>query len=362
MKVTAVAVDALQTPLEQPYVAAGRRVDANWHVLARVTTGDGIQGCGYVVSPRQDLVLAVAQAARELGAHLIGANVLEVEATWAHLARLGDWAGPGGLLHIAIAPLDIALWDAAGKTLGQPLYRLLGGHRDRLLAYASDGLWCSLSLEQLAESASQHVAMGFRAIKLRLGQEANPEGEVGRARAVRQAVGPDIRILVDATESWDLPRATQTGRLLQAEGVAWLEDPVHHRDTAGLSHLAGTLDIPVAAGEHLYELTAFKELLQHRAVDIAIIDLARVGGITPWRRIAALAQAYQVPVCGHVIPEIHVHLLAAVPNAFMVEYVPRSAAILRTMPVLEDGYLVAPKAPGLGLGLDEAAIRRYRIG
>jgi len=118
----------------------------------------------------------------------------------------------------------------------------------------------------------------------------------------------------------------------------------------------------VAAGEHLYELTAFKELLQHRAVDIAIIDLARVGGITPWRRIAALAQAYQVSVCGHVIPEIHVHLLAAVPNAFMVEYVPRSAAIMRDMPTLEDGCLVAPKAPGLGLELNETAIRRYRLG
>jgi L-alanine-DL-glutamate epimerase-like enolase superfamily enzyme len=98
------------------------------------------------------------------------------------------------------------------------------------------------------------VAMGFRAIKLRLGKEANPAGEVDRVRAVRQAVGPDIRILVDATESWDLPRATQTGRLLQAEGIAWLEDPVHHRDTAGLSHLAGILDIPVTAGEHLYAI------------------------------------------------------------------------------------------------------------
>jgi L-talarate/galactarate dehydratase len=362
MKVTAVAVDALQTPVERPYVAAGRRVEANWHVLVRVTTDDGIQGFGYIVSPRQDLVMALAQATRELGAHLIGTNVLEVEAAWARLALLGNWVGPGGLLHIAIAPLDIALWDAAGKTLGQPLYRLLGGYRDRLLAYASDGLWYSLSLEQLAESARQHVTSGFQAIKLRLGKEANAEGEVDRVRAVRQAVGPEIRILVDVTESWDVSRASQTGRLLQAEGIAWLEDPVHHRDIAGLSHLAGILDIPVAAGEHLYELPAFKELLQNRAVDIAIIDLARVGGITPWRRIAALAQAYQVPVCGHVIPEIHVHLLAAIPNAFMVEYVPRSAAILRAMPVLEDGCLVASNAPGLGIELDEAAIRRYRIG
>lgn len=362
MNVTAVAVDVLQVPVEHAYVAGGRRVEGNWHVLARVTTDDGIEGIGYIVSLRRDLVLAVGQATHELGAHLIGAHVLEAEAAWARLARLGDWIGPGGMLHIAIAPLDIALWDAAGKTLGQPLYRLLGGYRDRLPAYASDRLWYSLSLDELAESASQHVAQGFQAVKLRLGKEAVPAAEVSRVRAVRQAVGADIRILVDATESWDRARATLTGRRLQEAGIAWLEDPLHHQDLAGLSHLAEILDIPVAGGEHLYDLTAFKTLLQNHAVDVAIIDLARVGGITPWRRIAALAQAYQVPVCGHVIPEIHVHLLSAIPNAFMVEYVPRSAAILQAMPALEDGCLVVPKAPGLGVELDEAAVRRWRVG
>jgi L-alanine-DL-glutamate epimerase-like enolase superfamily enzyme len=242
------------------------------------------------------------------------------------------------------------------------LYRLLGGYRDRLPAYASDRLWYSLAPEELAESASQHVALGFRAVKLRLGKEAVPGAEAHRVHAVRRAVGADIRILVDATESWDRAGATHTGRLLQEAGIAWLEDPLHHQDLTGLSQLAEMLDIPIAGGEHLYDLAAFKAVLQQRAVDIAIIDLARVGGITPWRRIAALAQAYQVPVCGHVIPEIHVHLLAAIPHAFMVEYVPRSAAILREMPALVDGYLVAPRAPGLGLELDEAAVKRYRVG
>jgi L-alanine-DL-glutamate epimerase-like enolase superfamily enzyme len=360
VKITGVSVDVLQVPVEHSYVAAGRRVEGNWHVLARVTTDDGIEGIGYIVSNRQDLVRAVGQTTRELGAHLIGAHVLEVEAAWARLARAGSWTGPGGMLHIAIAPLDIAMWDAGGKTLGQPLYRLLGGYRDRVPAYASDRLWYSLSLDELAESASQHVLSGYRAVKLRLGKETRAEDEVERVRAVRQAVGADIRILVDGTESWDRPRAARTGRLLQEAGIAWLEDPLHHQDVDGLAQLAQGLEIPVAGGEHLYDLAAFKSQLQHHAVDIAIIDLARVGGITPWRRIAALAQAYNVPVCGHVIPEIHVHLLAAIPNAFMVENVPRSATILQEMPRLEDGCLVAPQAPGLGLKLDEAAVQRSR--
>ncbi len=361
MRVTDVAVEILRVPVEQAYIAAGRSVGANWHVLARVTTSDGIQGIGYIVYPRQDLIPAVAAATRELGEHLVGTNVLEVEAAWASLIKRGDWVGPGGLLHCAVAPLDIALWDAAGKVLGQPLYRLLGGYRDRLTAYASDGLWYNLSLDALAVSAERHVAQGFQALKLRLGGEANADAEAERVRIVRQAVGSEVKILVDGTETWDRPQALQTGRALQAEGIAWLEDPIHHQDLSGLSQLTATLEVPVAGGEHLYQLRAFRDLLQNRAVNIAIIDLARIGGITPWRKVAALTQAYETPVCGHVVPEIHIHLLAAVPNSLMVEYVPRSAAILREMPALEAGHMLAPQAPGLGLELDEAAVQRYRV-
>jgi L-alanine-DL-glutamate epimerase-like enolase superfamily enzyme len=362
MKVTQVTVEVLQVPVAQPYVAAGRAVDANWHVLARLTTADGVQGLGYIVYPRPDLMAVIAQAARELGEHLLGASVLEVEAAWERLARRGDWVGPGGLLHCALAPLDIALWDARGKTLGQPVSRLLGGYRDRLPAYASDALWYSLSLDDLAASAVRHVAHGLRAVKLRLGKEALPEAEAQRVQAVRQAVGEEVRIMVDATESWSLAQARRTGQILQAAGITWLEDPVHHQDVAGLAHLVTSLQVPIAAGEHLYHLAAFRELLQARAVDIVILDLARVGGITPWRKIAALAQAHQIPVCGHVVPEVHVHLLAAIPNGLMVEYMPRSAAILQALPVLENGELVVPQTPGLGLEFDEAAVRRYRVG
>jgi L-talarate/galactarate dehydratase len=361
MKITRVTVDVIRVPVERPYVAGARTVDANWHVLARVTTSDGVEGIGYIVYPRPDLMTAIAHAARELGEHLVGMSVLDTEAAWERLARRGDWVGPGGLLHAALAPLDIATWDAAGKTVGQPLYRMLGGFRDRLPVYASDGLWYSLSPEELAASARRHVDDGFDAVKLRLGKEATPEAEGHRVRAVREAVGPSVRIMVDATESWSLRQARRTGRALQDEGIAWLEDPVHHLDVAGLAELRRELTIPVTAGEHLYHLDAFRALFEARAVDVVILDLARVGGITPWRKIAALAQAYRVPVCGHVVPEIQVHLLSAVPNGHLVEYVPRSAALLQEMPRRERGELVAPQTPGLGVALDADAVRRYRI-
>ena len=361
MKITQVAVEVVRVPVERPYLAGGRTVDANWHVLARITTSDGVEGVGYIVYPRPDLMTTIAAAARELGEHLVGMSVLEPEAAWEKLARRGDWVGPGGLLHCALAPLDIAVWDANGKTLGQPLHRLLGGYRDRLPTYASDGLWYSLSPADLAASAKRHVDDGFTGVKLRLGREATPHAEVRRVEAVREAVGPDVRIMVDINECWSQTQARRGGRALQDAGIAWLEDPVHHLDVAGLADLRRELQVPIAAGEHIYHLDGFRTLLEARAVDVVILDLARVGGVTPWRKIAAIAQAHRVPVCGHVVPEIQVHLLASVPNGHMVEYVPRSAGILTTMPRIEQGELVAPSGPGLGLELDETAVRRHRV-
>jgi L-alanine-DL-glutamate epimerase-like enolase superfamily enzyme len=354
-------VNVLRVPVERPYAAGGRTVDANWHVLARITTSDGVEGIGYVVYPRPDLMTTIAMAARELGEHLVGMSVLEPEAAWDKLAKRGDWVGPGGLLHLALAPLDIAVWDANGKTLGQPLSRLLGGFRDRVPTYASDGLWYSLSPAELAASARRHAEAGFDGVKLRMGREATPALEAQRVLAVRQAVGPDVRIMADINETWSLTRARSGGRALQEAGIAWLEDPIHHLDVAGVAALRSELQVPIAAGEHVYHLDGFRTLLEARAVDVLILDLARVGGITPWRKVAALAQAHRVPVCGHVVPEIHAHLVAAVPNGHMVEYVPRSAGILTAMPRIDRGELVVPTSPGLGLALDEAAVKRYQV-
>jgi L-alanine-DL-glutamate epimerase-like enolase superfamily enzyme len=361
VRITTLAVNVVRVPVDAPYVAGGRTVDANWHVLARLTTSDGVEGIGYIVYPRPDLMPAIGSAARELGAELIGRSVLEPEAAWDTLARRGDWVGPGGLLHAALAPLDIAVWDAYGKTLGQPLHRLLGGFRDRVPTYGSDNLWYSLSPEELAASAKKHVANGFTAVKLRIGKEATPAGEVRRVRAVRDAVGPDIAIMVDAVESWTLPRARQAGRALQEAGIAWLEDPVSHLDVEGLAQLRRELSVPITGGEHLYHLDAFRRTLDARAVDVVILDLARVGGITPWRRIAALAHAHRVPVCGHVVPEIQLHLLCSIPNAHLVEYVPRSEKMLVAMPRVEGGQLVAPAGPGLGVALDDSVVSRYTV-
>ncbi len=359
MKVETVKVSVLRVVPPRPYEAGGKTVDAYWHVLAEITTTDGVQGFGYTVAPGTSMIQTMASASRELAQALIGMHVLEPEAAWERMARKGAWIGPGGLLHQAISPLDIALWDAAGKSVGQPLYRLLGGCRDRLPVYGSDGFWYSLPLEQLAANARGYAKEGYTAVKLRLGHEKDPAREVERVKAVRDAAGPAMRILVDATETWDLATALETGHALQEAGVHWLEDPISTDNVQGLARLCGQLRMRIATGEHLYRVTEFARLFDAGATAIALIDLGRIGGITQWRRVAALAQAHGIPVCGHVLPEVHVHLASAMPNGYLVENVPRSAGILKAMPVLEDGALVAPKAPGLGLELDEDAVRRF---
>ena len=361
MKVEHVEVSVVRVPPDTPYQAGGRTVDAYWHVLARIRTSDGVSGFGYIVALNAALVQSVASASRELGQQLVGANVLEPEAAWDRLYRRGSWIGPGGLLHFALAPLDIALWDAAGKSLQQPLYRLLGGFRDRLPVYGSDGFWYSLTLDELAANARRYRDQGFTAVKLRIGHETDPVREVARVEAVREGGGDAMRVLVDATETWDLATALNTGYALQEAGIHWLEDPIHHDNISGYGNLCRQLRVRIATGEHIYTAAGFLRLFEQRGTTIALIDLGRVGGITPWRRVAALAHAFNIPVCGHVLPELHVQLASAVPNGYLVEYVPRTEPILQGMPAVESGYLVAPKSAGLGLALDEDAVRRYTV-
>ena len=361
MNIIEVQVEVLKVTLEREYSAGGRKVDGNWHVLARITTSDGTEGFGYVVKQREDLVRAIAVATKELGKHLIGMDVMKVEAAWASLTAKADWLGPGGFLHWAIAPLDIAMWDAAGKIIGQPVYKMLGGYQNSIRAYASDALWYSLSLDELQASAARHATDGFSAIKLRLAKAAPPAEQAERVRAAKRGAGPNVGIMVDATESWDFTRALEMARALQEAGIFWLEDPLHHSDLKGLAELSSKLDIAVTGGEHLYQLVQFRNTFKMRALDIVILDIARVGGITPWRKVASLAEAFHMKVCGHVMPEVHVHLLSAVPNGHMVEFMPRSTPILNGMPKPKDGILAAPEGPGLGFSLNEKMIAKFRV-
>ena len=280
---------------------------------------------------------------------VIGEDPLETEKLWYKMYRENIYGGRRGVGLHAISGIDIALWDIKGKALGQPLWKLLGGRRNRVPCYASGHLWRTYDLDALAEWGPKLVDQGFRAMKFRMGDEASWEAEVERMRVMRQAVGPQIDLMVDINQGWDVNRAIRVGRACQAYDLYWLEDPIHFEDYNGFAAIANALDTPVTAGEYLYGIRPFAQLLG--SVDIAMIDLLRAGGITPWMKIAAAAEAFNTPVVTHLAPEILAHCAAAAPNGLIVEHMPWSFPLFTEEPVVENGEIVLSDKPGLGLEL-----------
>jgi L-alanine-DL-glutamate epimerase-like enolase superfamily enzyme len=204
--------------------------------------------------------------------------------------------------------------------------------------------------------------MGFRQMKMQCGSEPTTTASIERVRVVREALGPDIDLMCDINQLWSVNHAIEVGRRIEPYHLFWLEDPVAHDDYAGLAHVADSLTTPIAAGEYHYGIAPFRQMLEARAIDIVMIDVLRVGGITQWMKVAGMAEAFNVPVVSHLVPEIHVHLIAAIPNGLTVEYMPWSLRLFEETPALMAGQLAVPTKPGLGLAFDQAALKRYQVG
>jgi L-alanine-DL-glutamate epimerase-like enolase superfamily enzyme len=203
--------------------------------------------------------------------------------------------------------------------------------------------------------------MGFRQMKMQCGSEPSVEASIERVRVVREALGPDVELMCDINQLWSVNQAIEVGRRIEPYHLYWLEDPVAHDDYAGLARVADSLATPIAAGEYHYGIVPFRHLLEARSIDIVMIDVLRVGGITQWMKVAGMAEAFNVPVVSHLVPEIHVHLIGAIPNGLTVEYMPWSLRLFEETPALMAGQLAVPTRPGLGLAFDQAALKRYQV-
>jgi L-alanine-DL-glutamate epimerase-like enolase superfamily enzyme len=260
----------------------------------------------------------------------------------------------------ALSAIDTALWVIQAKALGMPLSRLLGGYSEKAPAYASYLLFRNWSLDQLQEDAASLVKQGFRCMKMNMGDKT-AKMEIERIKVVREAVGEDIDIMIDANWSWTMPQAVKMGRALEPYNVKWLEDPLASDDPDDLRQLANTLDIPIAAGETFCTKHEFRRLLEKQGASVIIIDLQRVGGVTEWMKVAGMAQAWGIPVASHLFDEFSAHLIAALPNGYFVEYMPWWDMIYREPPRVVDGYIEIPEKPGLGLELDPDALKKYEL-
>lgn len=312
---------------------------------------------------------------RHLTPLLVGQDPWDIELLWQHMYRKTMAFGRKGIGMVAISAVDIALWDVLGKAAGQPVYRLLGGRtKARIPVYASR--LYSTPLEELAAEATRYKAAGYRAMKLRFGWGPVDGAEgmrrnIDLVRTVREAVGPDVDVMADAYMGWTLDYAKRMLPLLEPFNLRWLEEPVIPDDIQGYAALKGYSRVPIAGGEHEFTLHGFRDLLDARAVDVIQFDTNRVGGLTQARKIAALAEAYQVPVIPHAGQMHNYHVVMASLNSPMAEHFPIVDVevgnelfwyIFDGEPRAQDGYVdLDEKTPGLGLTINEAKLVEFEV-
>jgi L-alanine-DL-glutamate epimerase-like enolase superfamily enzyme len=362
MKVTHVTTRVLRTSADNPLVIGlPAPTDTREFVTVELGTDEGLVGLGLTFFGGA-LTPALKSAVDTLAGLAVGEDPTRVEAIVAKCRRAASHAGPGGIYTLALSAIDIACWDLKGKAVGQSVCALLGGLRDRAPTYASGALMRPHPVKYLAEAGPRLAKMGFRQMKMQCGSEPTPAASIERVRVMREAIGPDVDLMCDINQLWSVNQAIEIGHRIRDYHLFWLEDPVAHDDFAGLARVADNLITPIAAGEYHYGIVPFRHMLEARSIDIVMIDLLRAGGITQWMKIAGMAEAFNLPVVSHLIPEFHVHLIAAIRNGLTVEYMPWTLRLFQETPVLADGQLVVPNRPGFGLEFDAAAIKRYQVG
>jgi L-alanine-DL-glutamate epimerase-like enolase superfamily enzyme len=346
--VETVRADAVQSFLKQETL------------FVEITTDDGLTGTGYSYTIGTGGRAVLAMLREHLVPQLIGLDARDVEAAWMRLFASTRATTVGAITSLALAAVDTALWDLRCLRAGEPLWRLAGGHRQRVPLYDTEGGWLHIEVDELVENALASRAAGWPGVKVKVGKPSLRE-DVRRLAALRDALGPDIEIMVDANQSMTLAEARRRAHAFEPFDLSWLEEPLPADDLTGHARLAAGTSIPVAVGESLYSVTQFREYLAAGAAGIVQVDVARIGGITPWLKVAHLAESFNVAVCPHFLMELHVSLAAAVSNGRFVEHIPQLRAVTtREMTVL-DGYAVAPDEPGLGIAWDRDAIENRRV-
>jgi L-alanine-DL-glutamate epimerase-like enolase superfamily enzyme len=362
MRLKHIASQVVRVPLDEPLASGPPYFRShNQFVTLRIETDDGIEGIG-VSFFGGALSSTLKRAIDQLGELIIGEDPLRIEQLTQKLRATAASAGPGGILTLAISGIDMALWDIKGKFFGQSLATMLGGLRERVPTYASGALVRAYPIDHLVKAARTLVEKGFKQMKtqLALPGDTSPAREAEHARRIREAVGPDIDLMCDINQRWSVHQAMDIGKRVEDVNFYWLEDVTAHDDYTGLARVADALITPLAGGECLYGITPFRHMIEARAVDIIMIDLIRVGGISNWMKVAAMAEAFNMPVVSHLLPEIHVHLISAIPNGLTVEYMPWSFRLFEEVPVPVNGELVVPAKPGLGLEFSRD-IQRYVV-
>jgi L-alanine-DL-glutamate epimerase-like enolase superfamily enzyme len=342
-----------------------RRVDAIQSFVSqetpivRITDADGAVGTGYSYTIGTGGYSVMALLQRTLAPALIGREAHEIERIWRDLLFLTHATSVGAITSIALAAIDTALWDLKARKLGLPLHLLAGGAQQSIRLYTTEGGWLHLERQALVDDALKARADGFGGAKLKIGRPIHED--VARISAVREAVGDGFEILTDANQAFAVDEAIRRARAYEPLDIGWLEEPLPADDIEGHRRLSDHTSLPIAVGESLYSAAHFREYLERHACSIVQVDVGRVGGITPWLKVAHMAEAFNIAVSPHFLMELHVSLCAAVPNARWVEYIPQLDDLTLERMTIRDGRAVPSEAPGLGIAWDFDAIDRQVV-
>jgi len=358
-----VAADArlVRLPVDPPRGDAIQRFDALELPIVEIADRSGRRGVGfgYTIGTGGTAILALLRD--ELLQHLIGVDSRTIVRTMEHLRKSIHALTPGCIASTALAAIDVALWDLAARRANVPLYMLLGGAQERVRLYNTHVGWLNRDLDEMVALSTEAVERdGFTALKLKVGKP-DPEEDRERVAKVREAVGRETTLMVDANQSWTIDQAIGRIRRLEPYDLYWIEEPLEATDLAGFERLGQHIATARAGGESLYSAAAFHDAIRRQALDILQPDVARVGGITNAIAVCHMAAAANLPVAPHVSPELSITVAAAVPNSVFVEYIPQMEPLLERPLARRDGYGMPFDAPGHGILFDQDALERFDV-
>ena len=360
MRIEAVQTDHYRIPLPVALSDSTHGEMTSFEVITvRVRCDDGAEGLGYTYTVGAGGAAIKALIDRDITPILLDADPRRIEQIWDRMWWGLHYVGRGGIAVFCISAVDIALWDLKGKHAGEPLWRLLGGHTNRVKAYAG-GIDLHFSVDHLCAQAKRFLARGYGAIKMKVGRPHLAE-DVGRVAAVRATIGAEVPLMVDANMRWTVDQAIRASRALADYDLFWLEEPTIPDDLAGHARIAREGALPIATGENMHSIYEFQQMIAVGGVSFPEPDVSNIGGITAWLKVAHMAEANNLPVTSHGVQDLHVHLLAAVPNASYLEAHGFGLERFIRHPLqIENGEAIAPERPGHGIAFDWDALEAHR--
>jgi L-alanine-DL-glutamate epimerase-like enolase superfamily enzyme len=356
MTIRDIRVTMLRMPWADDPWLKGHALGATRDILiCEVETSGGITGMGYLLVFRPGMASIAACLDECIIPRVKGKDATAIEAIWRDLWTATMTYGRGGLAAMAMSAIDIALWDAVGKRAGLPLHRLWGHYRSQIPVYGS-GCFRGAGGDGMIEKALHFVKQGYTAIKMQVAHVHTPAQDLDNVRRMREALGPDIDIMIDVNMGWSADVAIEMGRKFEKYDIYWLEEPVPADDFAGYARIAAALDMRVVGGETHFTRYDLRPFFQNPCLPILQPDPMR-GGMTDLRKIAALADTWGITIAPHLFPELNVHLLASIPNGIWCENMGLIDDLWVDPPEISNGMITAPERPGHGLRFKEELLK-----